>query len=65
MLASAGDGENALDSLPRSLVTLLIRALADGNIVFWIPGESTGTFGESAEDLQYEKERWRVKSMCR
>ena len=48
----------------------------DGNVLFWIPGEGPAvggggggagapSFGESAEDLQYEKERWRVKNMCR
>lgn len=37
----------------------------DGNILFWVPGESANQFGESVEDKAYEKESWRLKSMLR
>ncbi|KAM0751309.1 WD40 repeat-like protein [Meredithblackwellia eburnea MCA 4105] len=43
----------------------LASAGDDGNILFWVPGESSNQFGESAEDKAYEKESWRVKSMLR
>ncbi|KAI5480720.1 hypothetical protein MNV49_007647 [Pseudohyphozyma bogoriensis] len=43
----------------------LASAGDDGNVLFWVPGESTTTFGESHEDRAYDKESWRVKSMVR
>ncbi|GAA6033923.1 hypothetical protein JCM8097_000409 [Rhodosporidiobolus ruineniae] len=43
----------------------LASAGDDGNILIWVPGESTKKMGESEEDRLYEKESWRVKSMVR
>ncbi|KAL8277117.1 hypothetical protein RQP46_010445 [Phenoliferia psychrophenolica] len=45
--------------------TMLASAGDDGNVLFWVPGESATQFGESVEDKAYEKESWRVKSMLR
>ncbi|KAK4048467.1 Chromatin assembly factor 1 subunit [Microbotryomycetes sp. JL221] len=44
---------------------MLASAGDDGNVVFWIQGEGASSFGEAAEDQQYEREKWRVRSMCR
>ncbi|KAK4692697.1 hypothetical protein P7C70_g9073, partial [Phenoliferia sp. Uapishka_3] len=44
---------------------MLASAGDDGNILFWVPGDSASQFGESIEDKAYEKESWRVKSMLR
>ncbi|GAA5977903.1 hypothetical protein JCM10908_005142 [Rhodotorula pacifica] len=44
----------------------LASAGDDGNILIWVPGEGTKSFGETAtEDLAFEKESWRVKGMIR
>ncbi|ORY47570.1 WD40-repeat-containing domain protein [Leucosporidium creatinivorum] len=44
---------------------MLASAGDDGNVLFWVPGESTSNFGESVEDQQYEREKWRVKTMTK
>ncbi|KAK4049800.1 Chromatin assembly factor 1 subunit [Microbotryomycetes sp. JL201] len=44
---------------------MLASAGDDGNIVFWVPGGKGASFGDSLEERQYERESWRVKSMCR
>ncbi|KWU42835.1 WD40 repeat-like protein, partial [Rhodotorula sp. JG-1b] len=46
----------------------LASAGDDGNILIWVPGQGTKSFGDaqqSAEDLAFEKESWRVKGMIR
>ncbi|BGP56977.1 hypothetical protein JCM8202_000470 [Rhodotorula sphaerocarpa] len=44
----------------------LASAGDDGNILIWVPGEGTKSFGEAAtEDLAFERESWRVKGMIR
>ncbi|GAA5915134.1 hypothetical protein JCM5296_002302 [Sporobolomyces johnsonii] len=44
---------------------VLASAGDDGNIVIWVPGESSKKIGESEEDRAYERESWRVRSMIR
>ncbi|BGP18320.1 hypothetical protein JCM10213_008493 [Rhodosporidiobolus nylandii] len=44
---------------------MLASAGDDGNILIWVPGESSKKIGETEEDRLYEKESWRVKSMIR
>ncbi|GAA5903071.1 hypothetical protein JCM8208_000444 [Rhodotorula glutinis] len=44
---------------------MLASAGDDGNILIWVPGESSKKMGETDEDRAYEKESWRVRSMIR
>ncbi|GAA6054059.1 hypothetical protein JCM3770_001345 [Rhodotorula araucariae] len=43
----------------------LASAGDDGNILIWVPGESSKKIGETDEDRAYERESWRVRSMIR
>ncbi|BGP41933.1 Chromatin assembly factor 1 subunit [Rhodotorula kratochvilovae] len=44
---------------------MLASAGDDGNILIWVPGESSKKIGETDEDRAYERESWRVRSMIR
>jgi len=37
----------------------------DGNVLLWVPAENPGLHSRFGEDVQDEKEAWRVKTMCR
>ncbi|GAA5999197.1 Cac2p [Rhodotorula paludigena] len=44
---------------------VLATAGDDGNILIWVPGESSKKIGETDEDRAYERESWRVSKMIR